>query len=100
MIWMNEPARPDARAVFVAAGAALAVLAVAQVPRANRLPASMALAVCIAMISALFVHTHNYPGRMTIHLVPFTTALAVIAATRVFAAASNNRQPRVEIPTV
>ena len=34
------------------------------------------------MLSAFFVHTHNYPGRMTIHLVPFAAALAVIAATR------------------
>jgi len=41
------------------------------------------------MLSALFVHTHNYPGRMTIHLVPFTAALAVIATTRAFVALSN-----------
>jgi hypothetical protein len=72
------------------------VLAVAQVPRANRLPASIALAVCIATISALFVHTHNYPGRMTIHLVPFAAALAVIAATRFFAAAANGVRPGAE----
>ena len=86
LIWMNEPARPDVRAVFLASGAALALLAVLQVPRARRLPASIALAVCAAMLSALFVHTHNYPGRMTIHLVPFAAALGVIAAARVVSA--------------
>jgi len=42
LIWMNEPARPDVRAAFVATGVVLAVLGVAQVPRANRLPASIA----------------------------------------------------------
>jgi hypothetical protein len=68
------------------------------VPRANRVPASIALAVCIAMVSALFVHTHNYPGRMTIHLVPFAAALAVIAATQLFAAATNGARPRAEVP--
>ena len=89
LIWMNEPARPDARAVFVASGVALAALALTQVPRVSRLPASVALACVAAMLSALFVHTHNYPGRMTIHLVPFTAALAVIATTRAFVALSN-----------
>jgi hypothetical protein len=37
-----------------------------------------------SMAAALFVHTHNYPGRMSIHLVPFAVAAAVIAGARVW----------------
>ena len=29
------------------------------------------------MLGSVFVHTHNYPGRMTIHLMPFAVAMAV-----------------------
>ena len=101
LVWMNEPAGPDVRAVFVASGVALAVLAVAQLPHASRLPASTALVCLGAMLSALFVHSHNYPGRMTIHLVPFAAALTVIGATRVFEAFQNGvggRPPVAKVP--
>jgi hypothetical protein len=35
--------------------------------------------------SAFLVHTHNYPGRMSIHLVPLAIAAAVAAAIRIAA---------------
>lgn len=89
LVWMNEPPRPDPRAVFVVVGVLLAALAVVQVPRVNRLPAPIAIACLAAMASAFFVHTHNYPGRMTIHLVPYAAAMTVIGATRAVEAAHN-----------
>jgi hypothetical protein len=32
------------------------------------------------VLGALFAHSHAYPGRFTVHLVPFASALALIAA--------------------
>src|SRR5439155_4366538 len=71
LVWMNEPPRPDVRAAWVAAGAMLALGALLQIPRLKQLPAPVALVCVAAGVSALFVHTHNYPGRMSVHLVPF-----------------------------
>jgi uncharacterized protein with NRDE domain len=100
LVWMNEPPRPDPRALLVASGVALAALAVAQVPRASQLPASIALVCLGGTLSALFVHTHGYPGRMTIHLVPFAAALAVIGATRVFESYQNGVGRRSQVAKV
>jgi hypothetical protein len=46
---------------------------------------SIVIAVGGAMASAFFVHTHNYPGRMTIHLVPFAVAAFTLAASAALA---------------
>jgi hypothetical protein len=75
LVWMNEPPRPDVRAAWVALGTVLAVGALLQIPRLKQLPAPIALVCVAAGVSALFVHTHNYPGRMSVHLVPFAAAL-------------------------
>jgi hypothetical protein len=80
LIWMNEPPRPDVRAAWVALGAVLALAALFQVSRLKQLPASLALVCAAAGVSALFVHTHNYPGRMSVHLVPFAAALTTCAS--------------------
>jgi hypothetical protein len=80
LVWMNEPPTPDPRAVLVVAGALLSVLALLQVPRANRLPLSIAVTTIGATLSTFFAHTHAYPGRMSIHLVPFAVAMTVVAA--------------------
>lgn len=80
LVFMNEPPQFDPRAVFVVAGTAVVVLAALQVPALRRLPASLTLVTLGMCASAFFVHTHNYPGRMTIPLVPFACAAAVIGA--------------------
>jgi hypothetical protein len=49
------------------------------VPRIVRLPASVALVTIGAGVSAFIAHTHAYPGRMSIHLVPFAVAMSVVA---------------------
>jgi hypothetical protein len=77
---MNEPPHPDPRALVVAAGVAVALCAALQVPRLRSVPASIVMVIGAGLATATFVHTHNYPGRMTIHLVPFAAAAAAIGA--------------------
>jgi hypothetical protein len=82
LAWMNEPPSPDPRAVLVAAGLLLSVGALLQLPKVNRLPLSIAIVSVGACVSTLFAHTHNYPGRMSIHLVPFAVAMTATAGAR------------------
>ncbi len=77
LILMNEPPHFDARAVLVIVGTAMLVLAAIQLPPFRRLPASLLIVMLGACASAFVVHTHNYPGRMSIPLVPFACAAAV-----------------------
>ncbi len=84
LVWMNEPPAPDARALLVVAGALLSVLALLQVPRVSRLPAAIAIATIGAAMSSFIAHTHAYPGRMSIHLVPFAVAMTFLAVRSVF----------------
>ena len=79
LVWMNEPPGPDPRALLVVVGALLSVLALLQVPRVARLPASIAIVTIGAAVSSFIAHTHAYPGRMSIHLVPFAVAMTVVA---------------------
>ena len=82
LAWMNEPPSPDVRAVLVASGLLLSVAALLQVPKVNRLPLSIAIVCVGACVSTLFAHTHNYPGRMSIHLVPFAVAMTATAGAK------------------
>ena len=41
--------------------------------------------------SSFFAHTHNYPGRMSVHLVPFAVAMTACAAARLFPAETRRR---------
>jgi hypothetical protein len=85
LAWMNEPPSPDPRAMLVAAGLLLSVAALLQVPKVGRLPLSIAIVCVGACVSTLFAHTHNYPGRMSIHLVPFAVAMSATAGARLLA---------------
>ena len=85
LVWMNEPPSFDPRAILVVAGVLLAVLAVVSAPKINRPVLSIAVVTLGACVSSLFAHTHNYPGRMSIHLVPFAVAMTAIAGARLFA---------------
>jgi hypothetical protein len=84
LVWMNEPPAADLRALLVAAGVVLSILALLQVPRLSRLPFAIAVVTLGACASSLFVHTHNYPGRMSIHLAPFAIAVTANAGARLF----------------
>jgi len=84
LVWMNEPPAPDPRALLVVAGMLLAIAALLHLPKFNRLPLSIAIVTLGACVSTLFAHTHNYPGRMSIHLVPFAIAMSATAGARLF----------------
>ena len=78
-LFMNEPPRPDPRAVMVIAGALIAVLALAQTRMAWRVPAIALVAAAGGTLGAFLAHAHGYPGRFTIHLVPFACVLTMTA---------------------
>jgi len=80
LIFMNEPPHFDVRALVVVAGVIVVVLGAIQVPGLRRLPLSLALVTFGTCLSALVVHTHNYPGRMSIPLVPFACAAVFTGA--------------------
>ena len=42
---------------------------------------------------SFFAHTHEYPGRMSVHVVPFAVAVAVSAAAQLARAISRRRDP-------
>src|SRR5262249_14869261 len=80
LIFMNEPPHFDVRALFVTAGIVVVSFAALQVSVLRRLPLALTLVTFGMCISALFVHTHNYPGRMSIPLIPFACAAAFTGA--------------------
>ena len=84
LVWMNEPPSPDPRAVLVVLGVLLSAGALLQVPKLNRLPLSIAVVTIGACVSSFLAHTHNYPGRMSIHLAPFAIAMTATAGARLF----------------
>jgi hypothetical protein len=74
--------------VLAAAGA------VCQLPRLRQLPLSLVIVVLGGCASAFLVHTHNYPGRMSIHLVPFAAAAVAIAVGRQLSTTHEPPAPR------
>jgi len=80
LIFMNEPPHFDVRAIFVVAGMLAVLLGAIQVPGLRRLPLALSLVTVGTCLSALVVHTHNYPGRMSVPLVPFACAAAFTGA--------------------
>jgi len=76
-VFMNEPPRPDPRAVFVAAGSAVALASLVWQRLASGVPAIAVIAAAGGTLGAFLAHAHGYPGRFTIHLLPFASALAV-----------------------
>ena len=84
LVWMNEPPSPDPRSVLVVIGVLLSIGALVQAPKLNRLPLSIAVVTLGACVSSLLAHTHNYPGRMSIHLAPFAVAMTATAGARLF----------------
>jgi hypothetical protein len=79
LVWMNEPPRPDPRALLVAGGVLVAIAALCQLPRLRDVPAAIVIVVVGSSLSSFLAHTHGYPGRMSIHLIPFAVSALVIA---------------------
>lgn len=79
-IFMNEPPRVDPRATIVAAGVIVAVLALVSKRVGSGVPAVALIAAMGGMLGAFLAHAHGYPGRFTIHLLPFASVLAMTGA--------------------
>jgi hypothetical protein len=92
---MREPAAFDPRALPVAAGAVLSLLALAQLPHFKRLPAALAIVTVGTIAGSLIAHTHEYPGRMTVHVVPFAIGMTISAASQWCRAWIGRRHPVV-----
>ncbi len=80
LVLMNEPPHADPRAFVVVGGALIAIAALLQIPVARRVPAGVLILAAGASLSAFFAHAHGYPGRFSIHLVPFASALVMITS--------------------
>jgi len=85
LVSVNEPPSMDFRGILVVAGVLLSLGALLQLPKLNRLPMTVAIVTLGACASSLLAHTHNYPGRMSIHLAPFAVAMTATAGARLFA---------------
>jgi hypothetical protein len=79
VLTVNDPPRFDFYALPVMAGALIAVLSIAGVPRLRDLPAAAVLFFVSAFAAAFIVAGSAYPGRFSIHLLPITSALTVCA---------------------
>jgi hypothetical protein len=82
LAWMNEPPSPDPRALLVVLGVLLSIGTLLQLPKLNRVPVGLAVVTLGACASSFLAHTHNYPGRMSIHLAPFAVAMTAAASAR------------------
>lgn len=80
LLFMNEPPAPDVRSAVLVTGAVVAIVALLPVTMARRIPAALVFVTATGAISAWLVHSHAYPGRFTVHLIPFASALTAIAA--------------------
>jgi hypothetical protein len=94
LVWMNEPPHVDPRAILVAGGAALSIVALLQLPLVSRLPGAVAIVTLAGCASSLVAHTHNYPGRMSIHLVPFAVAMTATFVASIVAVGDRARGAR------
>jgi hypothetical protein len=82
VLTVNDPPRFDPYALPILAGAGVAVLSIAGVPRLRDLPAAAVLFFFASIAGAFVAAGWTYPGRFSIHVMPITCALAACAAAR------------------
>ena len=85
---MREPPALDLRAIPVAGGVLLAAFALAQVPDVSGLPAPLAIMTVGTIAGSFIAYTHDYPGRMSVHVAPFAVATAACMAAHLTARSS------------
>jgi hypothetical protein len=79
VLTVNDPPRFDWFALPVMAGALVASLSLAGVPRLRELPAAAVLFFWFAFASAFIAYGFEYPGRFSMHVLPITCALTTCA---------------------
>jgi len=77
VLTVNDPPMFDIHASPVIAGAMVAVLSLAGVPRLRSLPAASVLFFFASIAGAFIARGWSYPGRFSVHIMPITCALAV-----------------------
>jgi hypothetical protein len=82
VLTVNDPPRLDPYALPILAGAAVAVLSLAGVPKLRDLPAAAVLFFFASIAGAFIAAGWTYTGRFSIHVMPITCALAVCAVAR------------------
>jgi hypothetical protein len=79
VLTVNDPPRFDIHVAPVLAGAVVAVLSVAGVPRLRDLPAPAVLFFFSGIVGALIARGSAYGGRFSVHIIPITCTLTVCA---------------------
>ena len=80
LVFMNEPPHPDPRSLVVVAGVMVGLLAAFQLSFSRSIPAGLLLVAIGSVVAAFLAHSHGYPGRFTVHLIPLASAMTAIAA--------------------
>jgi hypothetical protein len=82
VLTVNDPPRLDPYALPILAGAAVAVLSLAGVPKLRDLPAAAVLFFFASIAGAFIAAGWTYTGRFSIHVMPITCALTACALAR------------------
>ena len=90
-VFMNEPPRPDPRSLLMVVGAIVALAALVRPALFRRMPAALLVVTVGGTVGAFLAHAHGYPGRFSIHLVPFASSLTMIGAAAVMGAFTRAR---------
>jgi hypothetical protein len=80
LVFMNEPPHVDPRSLVVVAGVMVGLLAALQLSFSRTIPAGLLLVASGSVVAAFLAHSHGYPGRFTVHLIPLASAITAIAA--------------------
>jgi hypothetical protein len=80
LVFMNEPPHIDPRSIVVVAGVIVGLIALLQLPLSRSIPGGLLLVAIGSVIAAFLAHSHGYPGRFSVHLIPIASALTAIAA--------------------
>jgi hypothetical protein len=94
VLTVNDPPRFDVYALPVMAGAVVAILGLAGVPRLRSLPLAAVLTFFATIAGAVLTHGFAYPGRFSVHAMPITCALTIcaVASARVSARRSGDTE--------
>jgi hypothetical protein len=82
VLTVNDPPRFDPYALPILAGAVIAVLSMAGIPKLRDLPAAAVLFFFASIAGAFVAAGWTYTGRFSIHVMPITCALTTCGAAR------------------
>jgi hypothetical protein len=98
LLFMNEPPHFDARSAVVVIGVIVGLLAMLQLAFSRDVPAGIVMAAAGSVLAAFLVHSHAYPGRFTVHLIPLASAITAIASAALYRRSGAVDRAAVEAP--